>query len=137
MGTGRAPYGWEWADKDKTRYHVNKEEAIVRFSIFTMFVNEDMSLRAIAHKLTEDGILPPAMARGWKVDSAAWRPSTIHKILVASDNIGIITLCKTKRGTTATGSETRKPNTQVKTIPAAIPAIIPAQLSELAQYTLH
>src|SRR6266567_1456486 len=61
MGTGRAPYGWQWADKDKTRYQINREEAMVRFSIFTMFVKEDMSLRAIAHKLTEDGILPPAM----------------------------------------------------------------------------
>jgi site-specific DNA recombinase len=137
MGTGRAPYGWEWADKDKTRYFVNKEEAIVRFSIFTMFVNEDMSLRAIAHKLTEAGILPPAMARGWKVDSAAWRPSTIHKILTASDNIGILTLCKTKRGTTTTGNETRKSNDQVKTITGGIPAIIPGELYELAQYKLR
>src|SRR5713226_4038344 len=45
LATGRAPYGWEWADKDKTRYLVNKEEALTRFSIFTMFVDEDMSLR--------------------------------------------------------------------------------------------
>jgi len=136
MATGRAPYGWEWADKDKTHYLVNKEEAIVRFSIFTMFVNEDMSLRAIAHKLTESGILPPAMARGWKVKAAAWRPSTVHKILTASENIGTITLCKTKRGTTASGSETRKPNSQVTTIPGGIPALIPGELYDLAQYKL-
>jgi len=137
MGTGRAPYGWGWADTDKTRYLVNKEEAMVRVSIFTMFVEEDMSLRAIAHKLTESGILPPAMARGWKVSSAAWRPSTVHKILVASENIGTITLCKTKRGTTASGSETRKPNSQVTTIPGGIPALIPGELYELAQYKLR
>src|SRR5437762_1009604 len=55
LATGRAPYGWEWADKDKTRYSINKEEAFVRLSVFTTFVDQDMSIRAIAHKLTEDG----------------------------------------------------------------------------------
>ncbi len=137
MGTGRAPYGWQWTDKDKTRYQINREEAMVRFSIFTMFIQEDMSLRAIAHKLTEDGILPPAKARGWKVKGAVWRPSTIHKILVATENIGIVTICKTKKVTTASGSETRRPNGLEKTIPGAIPAIIPGELYELAQYKLR
>ena len=72
MATDRAPYGWEWADKDKTYYNVNKEEAIVRFSIFTMFVQQDMSVRAIAHKLTEDGIVPPAKSRGANVKGNTW-----------------------------------------------------------------
>src|SRR5436305_1668201 len=88
LATGRAPYGWRWANEEKTNYVIDKEEASVRASIFTMFVEEDMSLRAIAHKLTEDGILPPAMSRGWKVKSNVWRPSTIHKMLVATENIG-------------------------------------------------
>ncbi len=136
MATGRAPYGWQWADEDKTRYRIDKEEAMVRVSIFTMFVEEDMSLRAIAHKLTEDGIVPPAMSRGWKVKSAAWRPSTIHKILTATENIGTITICKTKKGITDSGTETRKPSDLVTAIPGGIPAIIPGELYELAQYKL-
>src|SRR5438128_6316101 len=37
VGTGRAPYGWEWGNKDKTFYVVNHEEAAVRFSVFHMF----------------------------------------------------------------------------------------------------
>jgi site-specific DNA recombinase len=95
-----------------------------------------MSLRAIAHKLTESGIVPPAMSRGWKVKSAAWRPSTVHKILTATENIGTITICKTKKGMTASGTDTRKPNDQMTSIPGGIPALIPDGLYDLAQYKL-
>ncbi len=96
MATGRAPYGWEWADKDKTYYNVNKEEAIVRFSIYTMFVEQEMSVRAIAHKLTEDGIVPPAKSRGANVKGNTWQPSTVHTILAGPENIGILVILKTK-----------------------------------------
>src|SRR5437762_8112751 len=51
VATGRAPYGWEWKDKGKTCYLINKEEAAVRVSIFEMFVELDMSIRGIASKL--------------------------------------------------------------------------------------
>src|SRR2546430_8688798 len=36
IGSGRAPYGWQWGDADKTFYLVDKEEAAVRISIFEM-----------------------------------------------------------------------------------------------------
>src|SRR5712692_1025209 len=78
VGTGRSPYGWDWQDKEKTGYVVNQEQAAVRVSIFHMFVELDMSLRAIAHKLTEDGILPPAKSRGANVKSIAWNPYRTH-----------------------------------------------------------
>jgi site-specific DNA recombinase len=136
LATGRAPYGWEWADKEKTRYIINREEMLVRLSIFTMFVEEDMSVRAIAHKLTEDGILPPSKSRGNNVKSTAWQPSTVHKILVDSENIGTIVICKTKVVMTPTGKIARKPNANIKTIPGGIPAIVPTELYELAQYKL-
>lgn len=64
IATGRAPYGWSWEDDDKLAYVLDKEEAAVRLSIFQMFVEYDMSLRSISHKLMEDGILPPAAGRG-------------------------------------------------------------------------
>ncbi len=136
LATGRAPYGWEWADKEKTRYLVNKEEALVRLSVFSMFIDEDMSIRAIAHKLTEGGIQPPAKSRGWKVKSEAWQPSTVHTILVGPENIGTIVICKTKVVTTPTGKIARQPNANVKTIVGGIPAIVPNELYELAQYKL-
>jgi len=132
MATGRAPYGWEWADKDKTYYNVNKEEAIVRFSIFTMFVEQDMSVRAIAHKLTEDGIVPPAKSRGANVKGNTWQPSTVHTILAGPENIGILVILKTKVTLSPKGKIARQPNDNIKTIPA----IIPAELYELAQYKL-
>ena len=91
VGTGRAPYGWDWGDKDKTCYVLNEEEAAVRFSIFHMFVEMDMSLRGIAHKLTEDDILPPAKSRGANVKSTAWNPSTVHMLLTDVANIGVQT----------------------------------------------
>jgi len=136
LATGRAPYGWEWADKEKTAYIINHEEAMVRLSIFTMFVEQDMSIRAIAHKLTGDGILAPAKSRGWNVKSAAWRLSTVHKILVGPENIGTLVICKTRVVMAPNGKVTRKPNANIKTIAGGIPAIIPNELYELAQYKL-
>ncbi len=63
VGTGRSPYGWDWKDKEKTAYVVNQEQAAVRVSIFHMFVELDMSLRAITHKLTEDRIVTSTYAK--------------------------------------------------------------------------
>ncbi len=56
VGTGFPSYGWEWGDKEKTFYALNPETAATRFSIFHMFVELDMSIRSIAHRLTEDGV---------------------------------------------------------------------------------
>jgi site-specific DNA recombinase len=66
VGTGRSPYGWNWKDKEKTSYVINPEQAAVRVSIFHMFVELDMSLRAITHKLTEDRILTPSYAKKYQ-----------------------------------------------------------------------
>jgi site-specific DNA recombinase len=136
VGTGRAPYGWDWGDKDKTFYVVNHEEAAVRFSIFHMFVELDMSIRGIAHKLTEDDILPPAKSRGANVKSNAWQPSTVHMLLTDVANIGILLVCKSTKALTAKGTVTRKRNENMKTIPEGLPAIVPVELYELAQIKL-
>src|SRR5215469_9753537 len=107
VATGRAPFGWEWKDEDKTHYKINKEEATIRLSIFSMFVELDMSIRAIAHKLTEDRILTPARARGVKVKGSVWYPSTVHMILSDPVNIGILRILKKKKALTVKGTETR------------------------------
>ncbi len=106
-----------WKDEDKTRYQVNKEEATIRLSIFSMFVELDMSIRSIAHKLTEDQILPPAKARGWDVKGTAWQPLTVHLILSDPANIGILQIVKKKKALTAKGTETRVDNENMKAIP--------------------
>ena len=137
LATGRAPYGWEWADKEKTHYLVHHEEALVRLSIFTMFVEQDMSVRAIAHKLTEDGIchqqnLGAGMSR---VRRGSRQPSI--KSSSGRRISGRLVICKTKVVTTPNGKLlVRQPNANIKTIPGGIPAIIPIELYELAQYKL-
>jgi site-specific DNA recombinase len=133
VATGRAPYGWEWGDRDKTYYVVNPEEAAVRFSIFHMFVEEDMSIRGIAHKLTEDGILPPAKSRGANVRSTAWQLSTVHLMLTDGANIGVLRILKSKKVLTARGTDGRQPNENMKTIVDGLPPLIPLELYERAQ----
>lgn len=136
IGTGRAPYGWGWGNKDKTFYVVNQEEAAVRFSIFHMFVELDMSIRSIAHKLTEDSILPPAKARGANVKGTAWHPSTIFIILKDIANIGVLQICKITKRLSHDGKIIAKPNDNMKTIPDGLPAIVPIELYERAQIKL-
>ncbi len=136
MGTNRAPYGWQWGDPDKTFYTVNQEEAAVRFSIFHMFVEFDMSLRGISHKLTEDGILPPAKSRGANVKATAWRPSTVHMLLTDMANIGVLQICKYTKTLTAKGTPSFKHNELMRTIENGLPAIIPMELYERAQRKL-
>src|SRR5205823_7301808 len=107
VGTGRAPYGWNWEDKEKTSYVVNPEQAAVRVSIFHMFVELDMSLRAITHKLAEDRVLTPTYARKFqgqppedgevKLDYCLWRFTSIRELLMDLENIGILVFCKTKQ----------------------------------------
>lgn len=137
VGSGRAPYGWEWGDKEKTFYVVNPEESAVRFSVFHMFVNLDMSIRGIANKLTEDGIVPPAKSRGANIKGFAWRPSTILMLLRDVANIGVLRICKTTVVMTAKGTATRRPNANMKVIQDGLPAIVPAELYELAQMKLR
>jgi site-specific DNA recombinase len=136
VGTGRAPYGWDWGDKDKTFYVLNPEESALRFSLFHMFVKEDMSLRGIAHKLTEDSILPPAKSRGANVKSTAWQPSTVHMLIKDVANIGILRICKSTKVMTAKGTTTRKHNANMRTIVDGLPVIVPVELYELAQIKL-
>src|SRR5258707_12087060 len=91
VGIGRSPYGWDWKDKDKTAYVINQEQAAVRVSIFHMFVELDMSLRAITHKLTEDRVLTPTHAKQFqneppedaevKLEHCLWRDLNTRKTL--------------------------------------------------------
>lgn len=136
VATGRPPYGWQWKDEEKTQYVIHKENAAMRISIFSMFVDEDMSLRGIANKLTEDGIAPPANGRHAKGKRSVWRASTIRKLLTDPENIGILRICKTTSVMTDTGNKTRKLNPNMKTIPGGIPAIVAVDVYELAQIKL-
>jgi hypothetical protein len=140
LGVGYAPYGWSWGDKSKTSYVINKEEAAVRLSLFQMFVVLEMSLRAIAHKLTEDGILTPKAHRRQQVQiemsedksqdeedeessTATWSISTVRKYLQDPINIGILVICKGKKVTGPSGKRKEVPHPDRLEIPGGIPRI--------------
>ena len=90
--------------KKKPSYVINQEQAAVRMSIFHMFVELDMSLRAITHKLTEDRVLTPTYARKFqdlplqdleiRVEHCLWRYTTVRELLMDLENIGILVVCK-------------------------------------------
>ncbi len=149
VGTGRSPYGWNWKDKEKTSYVINPEQAAVRVSIFHMFVELDMSLRAITHKLTEDRILTPSHAKKYqdnppqededseaKIEHTLWRYTTVRELLKDLENIGILVVCKAKQTIGQDGKRKIEVHPNRREIPGGIPAIIHPVLYERAQEKL-
>jgi site-specific DNA recombinase len=151
MATSTPPYGWQWEDKEKTHYVLNIEEAAVRRSIFEMFVELDMSIRQIGHKLTIDGIPAPREARklqaGGKVTEeeiseegkpklVPWTTGTIHMYLKDVANIGTLIICKEKKVLKEDGTTTRIVHPNQKVIPGAMPAIVSPEMFERAQRKL-
>jgi site-specific DNA recombinase len=137
VGTGFTPYGWRWGDADKTYYVIDPEEAAVRFSIFHMFVELDMSLRAVAHKLTEDGILTPKLARyPASKRGQLWNHTTLADFLKDPANIGNLVICKLQKVIDEQGRLHRQPHPDRKVIENGLPAIIPRSLYERAQRKL-
>ncbi len=111
VGSGYRRYGWDWGDEKKSYYTINREEAAVRFSIFHMFVELDMSIRAIAHKLTEDGVSPPTQKRDPDSERGkVWTHTTIYDFLKDPANIGTLVICKRKRVLDERGKVKREPN---------------------------
>jgi site-specific DNA recombinase len=137
VGSGYTRYGWDWGDEDKTYYVLNTEEAAVRYSIFHMYVEEDMSMRSIAHKLTEASIPPPTQKRDPdNPRGKVWTHTTIYDFLKDPANIGTLVICKRKTVLNALGKIRRESNPDMKTIPNALPAIVSYGLFERAQRKL-
>jgi site-specific DNA recombinase len=67
------PYGYRWANADKSRLDPDPATAPIVVRIFRSLA-EGSSLRAIARRLTEDGIPTP---RG----NAVWAPASVYKIV--------------------------------------------------------
>ena len=136
IGTGRAPYGWAWANKEKTEYILDPEEAVVRFSIFQMFVELDMSLREIAHKLTEDGIPSANKRRKVAGPESYWHPSTVRLFLMDPATIGTLVICKQKRILKDDGTKAREVHPERREIAGGIPAMVSPMMYERAQRKL-
>jgi site-specific DNA recombinase len=142
VGTGRNPYGWSWKDKEKTEYVVNQEQAAVRVSIFHMFVELDMSLRAITHKLTEDRVLTPTYARKFQdvppqdlevsIEYCLWRYTTVRELLMDLENTGILVVCKQKQTIGPDGRRKTEVHPNRREVPGGIPAIVSPVIYERA-----
>jgi len=160
MATSTPPYGWQWGDKDKTFFVLNLEEAAVRRSIFEMFVEMDMSIRQIGHKLTMDGIPCPRDARFMVRDSEdeevipeeeeeaiseeaaspkyhPWSRATISTYLRDVANIGTLIICKKKRVLQEDGSTKGIVHPDQKIIPGAMPPIVSPEMFERTQRKLE
>jgi len=146
VGVGRSPYGWDWKDKEKIAHVINGEQAAVRVSIFHMFVELDMSLRAIMHKLTEDRVMTPTYA--WKfrdeplpdgeirLEYCLWRYTTVRELLMDPENIGILVVCKQKQTIGPDGKRRHEVHPNRREIPDGIPAVISLSTYERAQAKL-
>lgn len=109
----------------------------MRYSIFHMYVELDMSLRSIAHKLTEDKI--PTPTQKYNPESTygtVWTHTTVYDFLRDTSNIGVLTICRRKNVIDAQGKLRREPHPEKKVIPGGIPRIIPQGLFERAQRKL-
>ena len=150
MATSTPQYGWQWGDKEKTFFVLNIEEAAVRRSIFVMFVEMDMSLRQIGHRLTIDGTPAPREARklqNGKVTEAElneegkpkllpWTTGTIHQYLTDVANIGTLVICKKKKVLQENGTHKQIDHPDRKVIPGAMPPIVSMEKFERAQRKL-
>jgi site-specific DNA recombinase len=146
VGVGRPTYGWDWKDKEKIAHVINEEQAAVRVSIFHMFVELDMSLRAIMHKLTEDRVMTPTYA--WKfrdeplpdgeikLEYCLWRYTTVRELLMDPENIGILVVCKQKQTIGPDGKRKHEVHPNRREIPDGIPAVISLSIYERAQAKL-
>jgi site-specific DNA recombinase len=151
MATSTPPYGWQWKDKTKTSYELNVEEAAVRRSIFEMFVEMDMSLRQIGHRLTIDGIPAPREARKLQAEGKVtdeemneegkpkflpWTTGTIAQYLKDVANLGTLVICKKKKVLLENGKTKRVQHPDQKVIPGAMPPIVSPEMFERAQRKL-
>jgi predicted site-specific integrase-resolvase len=120
-----------------------------RFSRFHMFVELDMSLRAITHHLTETRIPTPFYRKksseelsddGEPSEEEAypiWRYTTIREMLKDPANIGILVICKEKQTIGPDGKRRTEPHPNRREVPGGIPAIIHPVIYERAQEKLE
>lgn len=118
VGGGMPPYGWKWANDAHTAYEIDWEKAAVRISIFKMFVDEGLTLRAIKKKLEADNI--PAPNGG-----SIWHAGTIRRLLSDGQNIGILTIAGFRRRIQPNGKSASSPSPErAKQIPGGIPRLV-------------
>ena len=83
---GFTPYGYEYVPKTATSLatlEINEEQARVVRDIFRRLIEEHLSCRAIAKRLTESGIPSP---KGYKV----WHPGVVNYLVRQEAYCGVM-----------------------------------------------
>jgi site-specific DNA recombinase len=138
-----APYGYRFVRRSETRrahLEVDEFQAAVVREMFTWLVEEEMSVRAIARRLTERGI---PTARG----AAQWQPTAVDRILRKETYKGTLVYQKdqsvlpSRRLTKDPYRRTRKTGRRVRPqeewIPIKVPAIVDEATWDAAQRQLR
>lgn len=99
-----------------------------------MFVELDMSLRAITHKLTEDRIPTPNYDKKFKeqppedgevkLEHCLWGFTTVREILLDLENIGTLVVCKAKQRIGPDGKRVLEVHPNRREVPGGIPALV-------------
>jgi len=83
LSAGKPLYGYAW-DKEAKKFQINKEEAAIVMGVFDWYINQDMGVDRISHKLNEQGLFP----RKRKNNKYGWSGAKISTMLKDKRYIG-------------------------------------------------
>ena len=135
-GGSTAPYGYDVATVDGRRVLVvNEDEAAVIRLIFDLYVNQGMSISAIAMHLTERQIPKPAKGKNHRArgEGDLWSRGTIQNILGNESYVGRWHYRKGRRVKNAHGQVKQLARPREEWIEIAVPFIIDEAAYQAAQ----
>lgn len=141
---GQAPFGYtEIKTNDRAYFVINEAEAVTIRLIFRLFVDDGLSLRAIAERLNADNVPTYSAMRGGTtfgnpVSNSQWYPSTIRQFLRSPVYRGEWNFGKTKMVTTydSSGKVAKKRVASDNTIIVAVPPIVDPETWQKVQAKL-
>ena len=111
---GAVPLGYRYVrTKTSASYEIDPEEAAVVQRIFQMYVQEELSINAIAQELTRARIPTHRDRRGIgparKLNPGVWHPASLYDLLTNETYIGTLYYGKTERLASPKNPKKRRP----------------------------
>jgi site-specific DNA recombinase len=119
----KPPYGYRWADADKTRLDLNADEAAVVRRIFDLALG-GMSLRSICAVMERDGVLSPG-------GKAHWTATGVRRTLTLPTYAGSYVAYRNRHERKPGGRYAVRAASEAEMV--AVPGIAPAIVSEAEQ----
>lgn len=137
LSAGRSPYGYDLVrDGDKLTLALNEDEARVVQFIFSLYVDDGLSIKATAEKLTSLGIPTrgdTSSRQRKKRGRGEWLPSTVGQILKNETYVGVWHYGKTKLITLPDGKRKQVRTSREEWTAVPVPAILDTAVWEAAQ----